>query len=127
MNNELYHYGIIGMKWGVRRTPEELGHRKSSTDEVMNTIRRSSGNRETKALKEARRKDINAMSNQELREANERLNLEQNYTNLTKGKLSKAKDWVAKTIISGIVVGSVATVTKEVVKVWLKSQFGIAS
>lgn len=25
--NELYHYGVKGMKWGVRRTPEQLGHR----------------------------------------------------------------------------------------------------
>lgn len=32
--NELLHYGIKGMKWGVRRTPEQLGHntlRKSKT------------------------------------------------------------------------------------------------
>lgn len=26
MNNELKHYGVIGMKWGIRRTPEQLGH-----------------------------------------------------------------------------------------------------
>lgn len=25
---ELFHHGIKGMKWGVRRTPEELGHKK---------------------------------------------------------------------------------------------------
>lgn len=24
--NEIEHYGVKGMKWGVRRTPEQLGH-----------------------------------------------------------------------------------------------------
>lgn len=25
--NEIYHYGIKGMKWGIRRTPEQLGYK----------------------------------------------------------------------------------------------------
>lgn len=27
-SNELKHYGVKGMKWGVRRTPEQLGHKR---------------------------------------------------------------------------------------------------
>ena len=33
--NELYHHGVKGQKWGVRRTPEQLGH-KSTTPAMSN-------------------------------------------------------------------------------------------
>ena len=28
---EIYHYGVKGMKWGVRRTPAQLGHKKTGS------------------------------------------------------------------------------------------------
>lgn len=130
--SELYHHGIAGMKWGVRRTPEQLGHRsgKKMTDEkkqeIKNRLIRSSGSRSSKTLHEARGRDINNLTNQQLRDYNERLNLEQNYARLTEGKVKQGKDWIAKTVISGVIIGTISQVTKQVVKNWLTTKFGIA-
>lgn len=37
----LVHYGVKGMKWGVRRTPEQLGHLK---DTYRSKVRTACGN-----------------------------------------------------------------------------------
>lgn len=34
--NELYHYGVKGMKWGVRRTKEQLEHDRYSIEARLN-------------------------------------------------------------------------------------------
>ena len=34
-NDELYHHGIKGQRWGVRRTAEELGHITKAAKEAL--------------------------------------------------------------------------------------------
>ena len=118
--SELYHHGILGMKWGVRRTPEQLGHRQEKREERKNRFVRSSGSRSSETLKKARKSDINKLTTEQLREYNDRLNLEQNFARLTQGNVKAARDWIGKTIVSGIVVGAISQVTKQAVTAWLK-------
>lgn len=36
MSNEIYHYGVKGMKWGVRRSKEELRYNRNSVYASVN-------------------------------------------------------------------------------------------
>ena len=72
MKQEIKHFGIPGMKWGVRR------NRKGSS---ARTSRESSDSKRARSLK---KKKVSELSNDELRKLNDRLQLEKNYKSLTK-------------------------------------------
>jgi hypothetical protein len=95
-NNYLQHYGVLGMKWGVRRSQSKngsstpAGKKRYSEDHVK--------------VQKIRKKKVSQMSNQELRDANNRLQLERQYGDLTKKK-SRGKQAV-QTFIA--VAGTIA-------------------
>ena len=78
--NTLQHHGIKGQKWGVRRYRNEDGTLTSAGKKRAKTLS------DSKRVKAIRKKKIKNMSNDELREANNRLQLERQYKDLTKKK-----------------------------------------
>lgn len=95
-SDELMHYGILGMKWGVRRSEAQLARARKKAAK-----REPDHEDYTKAHTP---KSIRAMSNAELNDRNRRLQAEKQYSQLTK-KTSKGKKIVTTiTATAGTVV-----------------------
>ena len=77
-NAELIHYGVKGMKWGVRRTPAQLGHRRKP----KKIAKRSRKSPESEKKKSAPKKSVHELSDEELRQAIGRLEMEKRYKEL---------------------------------------------
>ena len=81
MLNEIYHYGILGMKWGVRRFQNEDGTLTTLGKDRYKSSRADIGSTNT-----PRKKKVSEMSDKELQDAVNRLRNEQTYAQLTAPK-----------------------------------------
>ena len=106
-SSALAHYGVKGMRWGVRRSksrstgPEEVtlktvpGKRVSAQGGRRHP---ASEDARTAAIykQKARKSTVDSLSNKELQALVNRMNLEQNYSRLTADQLSPGRRFVNK-------------------------------
>jgi hypothetical protein len=92
--DELYHYGILGMRWGVRRG------RKSGSGIKTKKVK-TPDSEDSKKLQNIKKKKVSQLTNQELRDANQRMQLESQYKDL-RYKRTTGKKIVTAVVATGI-------------------------
>ena len=119
MDNELYHYGKKGMKWGVRKTPvrSSSGNTRKRKSNTLSLFKKKKTTRNASVAKSspAQTKSVKDMSDDELRRKIERVRLEQQYRQLSPGTVSKGRR-IAKRVMNNVIVPAAEDLGKQVVK-----------
>ena len=95
---ELFHYGVKGMKWGVRKSGGGVKTSRLERKLAENAAEAKTHSADHKTAQKLRRKPLETMSNDDIRTLNKRLELETNYARLMestrkKGTIEKGLDF----------------------------------
>ncbi len=125
MSDYLIHYGVLGMKWGVhrRRRAASVNERdakeleKAGFKKEADALRLLAKKQRTKAdevearinKKKEMKKNVKSMSDAELRSRLNRLQMERQYSPLSKSNVNKGKEYAQKIFKAGTTVATVTT------------------
>ena len=119
MDNELYHHGVKGMKWGVRKTPvrSSSGNARKRKSNTLSLFKKKKTTRKVSSANSspAQTKSIKDMSDDELRKKIERVQLEQDYLQLDPKAVSRGKR-ITKRVMDDMIVPAAVDIGKQAVK-----------
>lgn len=110
--NQLYHHGILGQKWGIRRFQNKDGTRTPAGKRREQERRKYDPSEDHKQSRSDRSKATAGLSNAELRRLNERLQLEKTYRDLTADEIRRGESF-GKSILKEIAKQSLTEAGKE--------------
>ena len=100
-NKILEHFGILGMKWGIRRPvgPDGLVKRKTLSEDYIKS-------------RELKKKGAKALSTQELQDLTKRMNFERQLRDLSISEVTKGADYAKAALAVTTTVSSLYAISK---------------
>ena len=109
-SDELMHFGIKGMHWGVRRTPGQLGHKKGIRAKAKRALAIGEENeyqkhsrpvtatktKKARTLDQKLNNELADLSDDELKQLVNRMNLERQYKDLRTQDINRGKSEIQK-------------------------------
>lgn len=113
--NVLAHYGIRGMKWGVRRYQNKDGSLTAAGKKRYSGDGGNAGTTKSTTSSSSGRKKVSEMTDDELNRAVRRLQLEQQYRQLNPERVSAGQKFVSK-VAKDVIIPAATTVARNAVQ-----------
>lgn len=102
----LAHHGVKGMKWGIRKV-------RKSVKSAHKSYSKKHYSKDYRATQNLRRKSSKQLSNNQLKELNKRMELEQNYNRLSTSSVNRGINVAKQVVATAGTIGGLYAISKS--------------